>query len=618
MGRWLLTILCLTTFSVHAQTPAHVSKQQRAGKGSAKEVDPEVAQKRSIALSLLSTLAIEARSYRDEPLRARVQARVADVLWDHDQQAARSLFMRAWDAADAINLQEPVSRSISARFSSRPAPAGLAGRTNLRAEILRLASARDNKLGEALLAKLTKSANSGEVPAGEESTSARPSDQELRERLRLASEFIENGNVQRALQFADPALVQTTTMTIQFLVSLRDKDQRLADQRFARLLAIAAQDPASDANTVSLLTSYAFTPSTYLQVSETGIPSVISNDRGPAPPLDASLRSNFFRVSANILLRPLDQLDRSSAGRPGTYLITRRMFPLFQQYAPELVGSISAHLAAMGPEAAQATQRAGERVLNRGFDSNNTGTAADQNDVEADLNDLLERASNGEERDRAYAFAAMQLARAGDARAYDFVDKVEDTETRKSVRKIVDYGYLRGLLDNKKTEELISRITKSELNPTLRANYLIRAADLLVKTDRVRAMEVLDKAIEEAQRIEAGTAERAYVFVSLLAAFSKLARARAADLAREMIKAANNVPDFTGENSQYNWTIEGKFSARLGTALAGNSDLREAFAGLAEDDFYQAVDMSRTFKGDAPRALVTLAVARAVLEEKSK
>ena len=618
MGRWLLTILCLTTFSVHSQTPVPVSKQQRTDEGSAKEVDPELAQKRSIALSLLSSLAVEARSYRDEPLRARVQARVADVLWDHDQQAARSLFMRAWDTADAINLQEPVSRSISARSSLRPAPAGRAVRTNLRAEILRLASARDYKLGEALLAKLTKSANSGEVPAGKDSTSARPSDQGLRERLRLASEFLENGNVQRALQFADPALVQTTTVTIQFLVALRDKDQRLADQRFARLLAIAAEDPASDANTVSLLTSYTFTPSTYLQVSETGIPSVISSARSPAPTLDVSLRSNFFRVSANILLRPLDQLDRSSAGRAGTYLISRRLFPLFQQYAPELVGAISAHLAAMGPEAAQATQRAGERALRRGFDSNDTETDAGRNDVEADLNDLLERANNGEERDRAYAFAAMQLARAGDARAYDFVDKVEDTETRKSVRKIVDYGYLGGLLDKKRTEELISRITKSELNSTVRANYLIRAADLLVKTDRVRAMEVLDKAIEEAQRIEASTPERAYVFVSLLAAFSKLDRARIADLAREMIKAANNVGDFTGENSQYNWTIDGKFSARLGTALAGNSDLREAFASLAEDDFYQAVDMSRTFTGEAPRALATLAVARAVLEEKSK
>ncbi|MCA1607325.1 MAG: hypothetical protein LC775_18075, partial [Acidobacteria bacterium] len=385
-----------------------------------------------------------------------------------------------------------------------------------------MASARDYKLGEILLSKLAETAAAAEGREGKDSGSTRPSNQELRERLRLAREFIEQGNVQRALQFADPALIQTTMGTIQFLVALRDKDQRIADQRFARLLAIAAEDPASDANTVSLLTTYAFTPSTYLQVSETGIPSVISNDHRPPPPLQPSLRSAFFRVSANILLRPLEYVDRSSAGRPGTYVIARRLFPLFQQHAPDLVGAISAHLAAMGLDAAQATARAGDRLLNRGFNSTGSETGSATSDVESDLNDLLSRASNSEERDRAYAFAAMQMARAADLRAYDFVDKVEDTETRKAVRRMVDYGYLGGLLDKKKIDELIPRITKSELNPTLRANYLIRAADLLAKTDRVRAMEVLDKAIEEAQRIEAGTPERAYVFVSLLAAFTKL------------------------------------------------------------------------------------------------
>ncbi|HEY5884858.1 MAG TPA: hypothetical protein VIT88_09245 [Pyrinomonadaceae bacterium] len=617
MVRWLLTLLCLTTFSVYAQTPAPVSKQQRPGKGPAKEADPETAQKRSIALSMLSSLAVEARSYRDEPLRARVQARVADVLWDHDQEAARSLFTRAWDTADAIDLHEPVSRSVSLRSNLRPTLSVGLVKTNLLAEILRLASARDYKFGEVLLAKLTKSADGDHRPAGKDSP-PRPADQELRERLRLASEFIENGNVQRALQFADPALTQITTASIQFLVALRDKDQRQADQRFARLLFIAAEDPKSDANTVSLLTSYAFTPSVYLQVSEMGIPSVISYDRGPAPPLEASLRSNFFRVSANILLRPLDQLDRSSAGRPGTYLVARRLFPLFHQYAPDLAATISAHLAAMGPEAAEATVRAGDRLLNRGFNSSGEADSRTTGEVESDLKDLLERARNSDERDRAYGFAAMQLARAGDAHAYDFVDKVEDTETRKSVKRITDYGYLMGLLEKKKTDELIARVTESGLNSTLRAHFLVRAAELLEKTDRVRAMEVLDKASEEAKRINAATPERAYVFVSLLAAYTKLDRARVSDLARESIKAANNVADFTGENGQYNWMIEGKFSARLGTALAGPTDLPDAFAIMTADDFYQAVDLSRTFKGDAPRALATLAIARAVLEDRNK
>ena len=613
MGRWVLTLLCLTTVSVNAQTPPTASKQPNTGKTTAKQIEADVEQKRSIALSMLSSLAIEARSYRDEALRARVQARVADLLWEYDQEAARGLFTRAWEAAN-VNTLEADTRSVAGRTSVRATPSARVALTNLRVEILRLASARDHKLGEALLAKVIKTSEGDERT---ESTPAIPSNQETRERLRLASHFIEQGNLVRALQFADPVLVQTTTGTIQFLVALREKDQRSADERFVRLLAIAADDPGSDANTVSLLTSYAFTPSTYLQVSPTGIPSVISSDRTAPPALDRVLRANFFRVAANILLRPLEQLDRSSAGRPGTYLIARRLFPLFQQYAPELVGALSAHLAAMGPDAAQATQRAGERVLNRGFDSNSSETAG-RSDVESDLKDLLDRATNGEERDRAYAFAAMQLARAADARAYDYVDKVEDTETRKSVRRIVDYGYLGGLLDKKKTDELIARVARTELNPALRANYLIRAAEVIVKTDPQRAREVLEKALDEANRIDAATSERAYVFVSLLSAFTRLDRSRAIDLAREVIKTANNVADFTGENGHHNWTIDGKFSARLGTQLAGPTDLPEAFAVLATDDFYQAIDISRNFKGDAPRALATLATARAVLVEKSK
>src|SRR5258706_10120897 len=55
-----------------------------------KEIDPEVLQRRSMALLLLQSLAIDARSYRDEPLRARVQARIADALWDQDKEDRKS------------------------------------------------------------------------------------------------------------------------------------------------------------------------------------------------------------------------------------------------------------------------------------------------------------------------------------------------------------------------------------------------------------------------------------------------------------------------------------------------------------------------------------------------
>jgi hypothetical protein len=82
-------LLVLTTF-VNAQTIR--SANQKTPKN---ESGSELQQRRATALSILQSLAIEARSYSDEPLRARVQAQIADVLWSHDKEAARSLFRRA-------------------------------------------------------------------------------------------------------------------------------------------------------------------------------------------------------------------------------------------------------------------------------------------------------------------------------------------------------------------------------------------------------------------------------------------------------------------------------------------------------------------------------------------
>src|SRR5260221_10392777 len=85
------------------------------------EVDPAIAQRRLTALSLLRSLADEARSYRDEALRARVQARVADALWDDDRENARDLFHRAWASAEAIETKPNVASSLG-RTSRNAAP----------------------------------------------------------------------------------------------------------------------------------------------------------------------------------------------------------------------------------------------------------------------------------------------------------------------------------------------------------------------------------------------------------------------------------------------------------------------------------------------------------------
>ena len=590
--RLVAVVIVLGTF-VSAQTIRSANQKSQKDKG-----DAGLQQRRATALSLLQSLAVEARSYNDEPLRAQVQAQIADVIWSHDREAARTLFRRAWDIAETLDQAGAVSSLTSQRpknaASNRP-------RTNLRREILKLASLRDHALGEEFLAKLTPADGADPKIAARELSTA-----EGVERLRLASELLANNNLERSLQFADPALTRITSQAIEFLVSLREKDALGADRRFASLLAIAGADPGSDANTVSVLTSYAFTPSIYLVVSRGGIPSSNSYLRREAPNLPPQLRRAFFEIAAGILMRPLTQIDQSSAGRAGTHFMTMRLLPLFQRFASDFVGPLNAQLASFGPEAAQTTANTGEVALRRGMLG-----VEESND---ELTERLDRAKNSGERDRAYAFAAMRSAEKGDARAArEFAEKIEDADTRKGVTTFVDYMLLRALVKDKRTDEALLLIRKAELPRILRTHFLTRVAELKLKDDPVRATELLDEALTETRRLDAGTAERAYAIVALLPPFSVLDRTRTWELLSETIKAANTVPDFTGERGQTTLTLEGKFSIRLSLELASAADLTDVFTKLAQQNFYQALDVSKTFQADAPRALAIIAVARAVL-----
>jgi len=209
---------------VNAQTTAPTPQKSTSQPVAPKEIDPETLQHRSIALALLQSLAIEARSYRDEPLRARVQARIADVLWDQDLESSRSLFRRAWDAAEALETNVSASgNAVPGRLAKdRPARP----RTNLRREILQMAARRDHALGEEFLRKLTAK---DQPEQSNDPTRSQMSAAEIAERLRVAGSFLEAGDVGRALQFADPALTRVTTGSIMFLVELHDKNAAAAD-----------------------------------------------------------------------------------------------------------------------------------------------------------------------------------------------------------------------------------------------------------------------------------------------------------------------------------------------------------------------------------------------------
>jgi hypothetical protein len=86
----------------------------------------------------------------------------------------------------------------------------------------------------------------------------------------------------------------------------------------------------------------------------------------------------------------------------------------------------------------------------------------------------------------------------------------------------------------------------------------------------------------------------------------------------EAVKAANAAPEFTGTDAGLAARVQSRAGRMTINFPAPTLDLSGIFATLAQEDMNRAVELAKTFTGEAPRATATLAIARAVLTEKRK
>ena len=91
----VLTNLALCSIA-HTQTTGTNQAKPTPPKAARKKApDPKaerlVRERKEQAQSLLIALATDAGSYKDQKRRARIQVRIADILWDVDQERARSM-----------------------------------------------------------------------------------------------------------------------------------------------------------------------------------------------------------------------------------------------------------------------------------------------------------------------------------------------------------------------------------------------------------------------------------------------------------------------------------------------------------------------------------------------
>jgi hypothetical protein len=230
------------------------------------------------------------------------------------------------------------------------------------------------------------------------------------------------------------------------------------------------------------------------------------------------------------------------------------------------------------------------------------------------MQDRLDRARTSEERDAIYADYAVSLA-GKDPKANELVDKIEDAQTRKNVKGYIDFQTAQQAINSGDANEAARLAKTGELTSPQRIWLYVRAANIFMKVDRTRAVELLDEAAAEARRIAANSPDRAKGLVAVSTLLLQVDRVRGWEVVAEALKAANGSEGFTGEDSTVAALLKTRQMVLVSNASAEEFNLLGLFRALAKDDLNRSIELAKSFTGESPRAAATLAIARSVLEK---
>ena len=186
---------------------------------------------------------------------------------------------------------------------------------------------------------------------------------------------------------------------------------------------------------------------------------------------------------------------------------------------------------------------------------------------------------------------------------------------RQNVRGYVDFQSAQQAVTNGDAIEAARIAKNGELTSPQRIWTYTRASRLLVKTDSTRAVELLEEAAAEARRINGNSPDRAKGLFAVATLLIQTDRVRAWEFVAEALKAANGSEGFTGEDSTVSSMLRSSQMVLVTNASAEEFDLLGVFRSLAKDDLNRAVEAAKSFTAEGPRAVATLAIARAILEK---
>lgn len=608
------SVLC-SAQNKRSSQPARDAKatDKKTKQPSAEELEQQA--KINFALTLIDSLADDARKYKDRVASVRVQAKVADLLWKRDVERARTIFLRAWSLAETVEEEEQkLVEEKKEKFLSGESQDGFIPLPpNLRGEILQLVGRHDRKFSEELLARLVKKNEEADEAKKDDDFDPTKPDLATARRLELALYLLENGETEKALAIADAALHRATTQGIIFLITLRNISAAAADARYANLLAKSVVDPTADATSVSLLSSYIFTPNVIVTTTQNGTVSRTLGGSSNVPPVSERLKMDFLQTAARILLRPLPLLgqDRTSAGRNGLFFTITRLLPLFTQYLPDTVPLLQTQLSAIVQNISNESRSRTNFFAEAGFGSDNR-----QDRRLEDILDEINSSPDGKN-DNLYAQAARLAATKNDLRARDYAEKISDPELKEKVFAFVDFVLVQKAIEKKDADRALELLKKAKLPQLQRIWLMTEIARLFDKKRAIEAQQLLEEANAEAQKISSEKSWKANALSAVAVAFLTFDELRSWQITADVVKAANSATFF---NDKPDLSAKLQIGDEISVIKPNTKSLNIAnlFAQIAPFDIYQASNLAGNLSDEYQRALSLLAAADSQIKKKVK
>ena len=542
-------------------------------------VKPDDKQNAKLAVYQVHRLAEKILALRSVRAKAFEIARLASLLWKHDESHARFLFEKALNLTTA-NGNDAEARALSA----------------LHRRVIALIARSDAEWAKRLIDSAAKR------EAGDQSSKTFSA-----VNIRTALGLLEEDSPV-AVQFAERSLNGSIPSGFfDFIYNLRKKDEPEANRLFLQALQHLSQQPVVNIEELHSLGLYLFNAPDLIDsdyrsmtlVDEIIVPNITA-DR---PGVPRALVRAYLATAADVLWRMTSDAEQ----RKYSYALCYMLLPKSRAVAPDLTAKLDAVMAALTPGVpAGLTKDSAFRYMN-----------LPPTTTEEKLSNAENRPDQ-EGRDMAYLEIALQAWRKGDFKTARVAQgRISDLEAGQRLAAIIDFGegawaIKQNAAGVSKAEALANRLPQGiERSILLQAIAKIRGKG----PDPYLTEETVDKALKATRSMS--DSRRPFLLLTAAAQLANLKSSAVHTVLAEVIKDFNSFEESALSRLDWAQAIKiGPMNARFPLDVANiDFSFNEAFRAVAFADPEAAMARAEELRHENLRAQSLVEVGRAFLEK---